>query len=236
MAWAPLLDELKAAHRQFDQETEDYSKVDAVPQIFCAKGCSNCCKLAVNCSFPEALLIVRHLTAGQHPGLNDKLPGLRDISTQAGCLKEFLRLFRKQLGGCPFLHPENGSCTIYSYRPYSCRALLSIRNSSWCGFDFADLHPLEKQAFLSSLDPEIVAYPTHYLAATQELGLEREAQTLADMRDTFGASLSGNLIYQVWLELEYQLSEVFRQGFSATRNFLEDRELDWPFLLQLREQ
>ncbi len=236
MAWVPLLDDLKAAHRRFDQQTEHYSKLDAVPQIFCAKGCSNCCKLAVNCSFPEALLIVRQLPAGQPPGLNDKLPVLRDISTQAGSLKDFLRQFRKQLGGCPFLHPGDGSCTIYSSRPFSCRALRSTRNSSWCGFDFADLHPLEKEAFLSSLDPEIVAYPTHYLAATQELGLEREAQALADMRDAFGVSISGNLIYQVWLELEYQLSEVVRQGFSATRNFLEDRELDWPFLLQLREQ
>jgi len=233
MAWVRLLDRLDAARRQLDQQTEHYFKADAGPQIFCARGCSNCCMLAVNCSFPEALAIARILTAEQQSAVNDKLPLLRDISSQAADFKEFLRQFRKQLGGCPFLHPEDGSCSIYRCRPISCRALLSTRNSSWCAVDFAELHPLEKEAFLSSLNPEVVAYPTHYLAATQELGLELEAQVLTDMRDAFAVSLSGNLIYQVWLELEYDLNKVLQQGFSVTRDFLEGRKLDLPFLLQL---
>ena len=119
-------------------------------------------------------------------------------------------------------------------RPLSCRALISTRNSSWCAVDFAGLHPLEKQAFLSSLDPAIVAFPSHYLAAPQEFALELESVALVAMRDSFGVALSGNLLYLVWLELSHQLSNVLPQGFAATREFIAATQLELPFLLQLQ--
>lgn len=235
MGWTTLLDTLEDQRRQLDKQTEALLTTQAEEvNIFCAKGCSNCCSLSVNCSFPEAVAIAKELTAEQRQNLVEKLPLLRQISQQAENLKQFLRQFRKQIGGCPFLHPEDGSCRIYPRRPFSCRALLSTRNSSWCAVDFADLHPLEKEAFLSSLDPEVVAFPTHYLATSQELGLELEALAMAAMRDEFGISLSGNLIYQVWLELEHQLSDVVPEGWDTTRSFLEGKQLDLPFLLQLQ--
>lgn len=235
MSWAAILSELERKRLQLDSENEKLcSTTDAGYQIFCAKGCCNCCSLAVHCSFPEALTIAGSLSAEQRENLTNKLPVLRQISQQAENLKQFLRQFRQQFGGCPFLRAETGCCGIYPLRPYSCRALLSTRNSSWCAVDFADLHPQEKEAFLSSLDPELTAFPTHYLATSQELGLELEAAALEVMRAAFGVTLSGNLIYMVWLELEYQLSEVLVEGVKASRSFLEDKGLDLPFLLQLQ--
>ncbi len=235
MSWPELLENLSASGRQLDQQTDLLCQTENTQfQLFCTKGCSNCCTLAVNCSFVEAVAIANNLSADQRQALTAKLPLLRQISQQAENLKEFLRQFRAQLGGCPFLAVEDGSCSIYPLRPLSCRALLSTRNSSWCAVDFADLHPQEKEAFLSSLNPEIVAFPTHYLATSQELGLELESVSMVAMRDTFSVALSGNLIYQVWLETEFQLSKVLAQGFAATRQFIEERKLDLPFLLQLQ--
>lgn len=235
MAWSELLAELPQLRQQLDRATDAFCRqTEGSVPIFCAKGCRNCCSLAVNCSFPEAVAIAATLTTDQRQQLANKIPLLREISQQAQDLKQFLRLFRQQLGGCPLLEQETGSCSIYPQRPLSCRALLSTRNSSWCGVDFAELHPLEKEAFISSLDPNVTAFPTHYLAATQEQGMELEAQLLGRMRETFGVALSGNLLYQTWLELEYRLSEIIPQGFAATRSWLEERQLDLPFLLQLQ--
>jgi len=234
MEWPELLVNLDPSRQQLDRQAELLASAEDQLPIYCAKGCRNCCSLAVNCSFPEAVAIANSLTADQRQNLNAKLPLLHQISQQAEGLKQFLRQFRARLGGCPFLTIEDGSCSIYPLRPFSCRALLSTRNSNWCAVDFADLHPQEKEAFLSSLDPQLVAFPTHYLAASQELGLELEAQSLVAMRDAFGVALSGNLLYQVWLEAEYQLSAVMSKGFDEARLFLEQNRLDLPFLLQLQ--
>ncbi len=235
MAWTELLAELPQLRQQLDRTAAGFcQKTENAVSIFCAKGCSNCCSLAVSCSFPEAVAIAASLTPEQRRQLNSKIPLLREISQQAQDLKQFLRLFRQQIGGCPLLNQQDGSCGIYPQRPLSCRALLSTRNSGWCGVDFATLHPLERDAFLSSLDREVTAFPTHYLAATQELGMELETRLLSEMREAFGVVLSGNLLYQLWLELDYRLSEIIPQGFAATRSWLEEQQLDLPFLLQLQ--
>ena len=236
MAWQQLLADLELSRRQLDRQTQQDCLAAGQKQvgIYCKKGCSSCCTLTVNCSFSEALAIAKNLPPAYRQTLNEKIPLLQQISRQANDLRHFLRQFRDQLGGCPFLSGDSGSCTIYALRPLSCRALISTRNSSWCAVDFAGLHPLEKEAFLSSLDPEIVAFPTHYLAAPQELGLELESFALVAMRDTFGVALSGNLLYLVWLELTHQISAILPQGFVATGEFIAAAQLDLPFLLQLQ--
>ena len=237
MGWDDLLRDIASAHQRLDGSIPDFLDLAERhrTRIYCEKGCCNCCTLAVNCSFPEALAISRMLSAVQQIALAEKLPVLREISRQAGSLKDFLRLFRERLAGCPFLDHADGSCSIYPVRPFSCRALLSTRNSSWCAVDFASLHPLEQEAFLSSLDPELVAFPTHYLAASRDLGLELENQAVAAMRTAFGIGLSGTLIYLVWLEQEYQLSEGIEQGTAATLKFVKEHNLDLPYLLQWSE-
>lgn len=234
MGWTELLAALDGRRRLLDKlSAKSCAGQNGTFSIYCGKGCSNCCSLAVNCSFPEAVAIAQTLSPDQRQRLAAKLPVLRQLSQQAESLVQFLRQFRQQFGGCPFL-TSDGSCAIYPLRPFSCRALLSTRNHSWCAVDFADLHPQEKEAFLSSLDPEVVAFPTHYLAASQELGLEFEASSMAALRDVFGVALSGSLLYQVCLEIDYRLSEVVAQGFDETRSFLEQRQLNLPFLLQLQ--
>ena len=236
MVWQQLLAELAETRQRFDRQIERLCgqlEIDQV-NLYCQKGCANCCTLAVNCSFPEALALARSLDDPQQQALKAKIPQLQLLSRRANDFKEFLRAFRDQLGGCPFLAAADGSCGIYPQRPFSCRALISTRNSSWCGVDFSSLHPQEKTAFISSLDPQLVAFPSHYLSETQELGLEFESQTRVAMRDSFGFSLTGNLLYLVWLELEHQLSEVIPGGANLTRKFLEEKQLDLPFLLQLQ--
>jgi Fe-S-cluster containining protein len=235
MGWQEILTTIVKNQKYLDQQTERVcSTANQISiKIYCKKGCCNCCSLAVNCSFPEALAISKCLDSERQFVLKEKIDLLRQICQQADDLKQFLRLFRKQLNGCPFLDAETGSCSTYLLRPFSCRALISTRNSSWCAIDYAELHPQEKEAFLSSLDPEIVSFPTHYLATPQEIGRELETDAIVAMQEEFHVSLSGNLLYQVWLELEHQISAKIPQGFAKTRSYLEENRLDLPFLLHL---
>ena len=237
MKWRDLTESLSAGRQNFDRQLEVVlgAAEENSFTIHCRDGCGNCCTLAVNCSFPEAVTIAAGLTAEQKAKIEQTMARLQQISRTADNLKQFLSLFRKQAGGCPFLDRQCQSCEIYPLRPFSCRSLLSTRPASWCGVDFSTLHPLEKQAFISSLDPTLVAFPTHYLAAPQELGAELEAHAINNMRDSFGFGLSGNLIYLVWLELQDHLSTMIATDAEAARKFIVQKQLKAPFLLQLSE-
>lgn len=237
MNWNDLLQSVQAAEKRLEVQVESCLRHAEKEQIniHCRAGCANCCTLAVNCSFPEALLIAQSLPESLIAPLNIKMELLRGISRKAGGLKEFLQLFRSELGGCPFLDEEN-CCAIYTVRPLSCRALLSTRPADWCGVDFSTLHPLEKQAFISSLNRKVVNFPTHYLATPQELAAEHEAEAKARLFDDSGIALSGNLIYLIWLEREYGVSTVIDKGGEAFSKLLQGQQLDLPYLLQIRTQ
>ena len=100
MGWAEIFSELELCRRQFDRQVEaQLATKEKGYNIFCCKGCSNCCSLSVNCSFPEAVAIAKMLPAQQIAQLEEKLLSLRHIRKQAESLTQFLRLFREQLGG-----------------------------------------------------------------------------------------------------------------------------------------
>jgi Fe-S-cluster containining protein len=235
MDWENQQHQVQTAQHQFDGQIERCFRQLNEQQctIHCHAGCANCCTLAVNCSFSEALHITKHLSSKLIKQLNKKILLLQEISRKARDLKDFLRLFRNHLGGCPFLDEKN-CCAIYDVRPFSCRALLSTRPADWCGVDFATLHPLEKQAFLSSLNRAIVNFPTHYLAETQELAAAYEAEANMRLFDASGIFLSGNLIYLLWLEINYKLSSSIAKSPAFFLQQIDDNQLNLPYLLQIQ--
>lgn len=236
MAWQALIDKMINRHQAFDQQIAAILQraQQNQLQIYCREGCASCCTLAVNCSFPEAMQIAQQLDAPRRAVLQNKVALLQSVAQEATDFKHFLRLFRQQIKGCPFLDSATQSCTVYAARPMCCRAMLSTRPNSWCGVAFADLHPLEKKIFIDSLDPDVVAFPTHYLAESQELGSYSEASILSDMHDVFEMNLGGNLIYLVWLELEFRLSALIAQNPESAIELLQRENEIYPFLLQFR--
>lgn len=232
--WQAVIDALTVRHRTFDRRISTILEQTRQREvkIYCREGCGNCCSLAVNSSFPEALKMTQQLNAEQKALVQKKALIVKSVARAAQDFKSFLRSFRQQVKGCPFLAPKNQSCTVYAHRPLSCRAMLSTRPSAWCGIDFAELHPLEKKLFVDSLDPQVVAFPTHYLAESQELGSYMEASVLTDMHDTFGINLGGNLIFLIWMELEYHLSELIEYHPEQAMALLRSENQVHPFVLQ----
>jgi Fe-S-cluster containining protein len=202
-------------------------------KIFCGKGCSGCCSLAVNCTLPEALRVAELLTEGQKRSvlehgekIVERLPDVRD-------LKEYLRMHRDELGRCPLLESD-GSCGVYAVRPLSCRSLISTKESRWCSTDFAALDAAEKRTFVESLDTSAVAFPTHYAAFPQQAALAREEAAERLMKETFGFSLSGNLRYLLFVEVAHGIGRTVSRGFDATATFLFSKGLLLPFVLDLK--
>lgn len=200
--------------------------------IHCGKGCSGCCSLVVNCSFPEALLVAAALDQQQRTQLNAQIAGIKHAADSSASLKEWLHAYRFKAGPCPFLD-QAGACDVYGSRPLSCRSLLATKEPAWCVTDFALLASNEKQAFMESLDRSAVAFPTHYAATPQEIGQELEEATLKQMETVYGFSVLGSLPWLVWLELEHQLSSRLTGGPDAVQEYLTAEGLANPFLIVL---
>jgi len=197
--------------------------------IHCAKGCSGCCSLVVNCTAGEALRIAPVLTPAQSSRLCESIPAIRNCAQQADSLKSWLSSYRDQAGPCPFLE-QDGSCGVYQVRPFSCRSLLATREPHWCTTDFSTVSSEHKQRFMEGLDRSVASFPTHYVATTQELGQELELATLHSMEEQYGWSLLGNLPWLVWLTLEHRLAELLKAGGAATQQKLADLGLFSPYL------
>lgn len=234
--WNLLKSTIQKKHDNFDTAirtwTMEYHGNNG--HIHCSKGCANCCNLAVNATYPEAFLVAESLSDRLDLPLNSHVTRLLRSADQSKDVVSFLRNHRKNVGYCPFLS-ENGVCSIYTYRPFSCRALLSTRRPDWCAVDFSELPPIDKQLYLQSLNRDIVAYPVHYVNATQELGHNHEKAVSKTMESTFGFSLTGNFSLLVYLERNFQLSQTIIEGYDATKQFLLREKLDHPFLVCLNQ-
>ncbi|MBE0599430.1 MAG: YkgJ family cysteine cluster protein, partial [Desulfuromonadales bacterium] len=228
--WQRLKEQVRAGYRQLDAHNlrwaGDFGQGGG--RLYCQRGCRNCCRLAVHATFTEALCVADALTAAQRLAVAEHAAQAAAVAQVAGDLKGWLRGYRQEIGRCPLLAPD-GACGVYAERPFACRALWSTRPADWCGVDLATLHPLEKQAFLSSLDRAVVAWPTHYAEAPQEAGRAAEEETLWRLRELFGFSVTGNLPYLLWLEQEIGLSTLMVQGRGAVEKVLVERKLQVPY-------
>lgn len=228
-----MLAELASQHDLMDMlagsVTADYlSKGGAV---HCSKGCSSCCTLAVNCTFAEALLISESLNETQSLSVEHYVNLLREKVPLAADLKGYLRMHRKEMGGCPFL--EDGACGVYRVRPVSCRALLSTMESSWCGADFSELSTAEKQLFMESLDRTVTAFPMHYIAATKEVGTEMERLSTARMSGLLGFSISGNMPVLVHLIKQHGIKDALAAGHERVDALIRSALPDIRFLVEI---
>lgn len=222
------------AHRRLDDYIDQWLKNyrSEGRNVFCRIGCTNCCSMAVHASFPEAILIAKHLSCEMVSRLTAYLGRLQQNLPEIADVKDYLAIHRNRIQPCPFLSAQD-RCEIYQNRPFSCRALLSTRPAAWCAVDFATLDKWDRQAFESSLDQQIVAWPTHYIAATQDFGRSLELRAIQSMKKMRGWALSGNLPVMVWLEYNYRLSRREMVKPSSLKEIMQAEGIDSPYLLSL---
>jgi len=122
-------------------------------QVQCCKGCGVCCRYLVRISLPEALFLAERIQQTTHPRREDLLARfarVREVLQQEWLYEDLrggltsaqvdityphrLYLFSRsylELGlPCPFL--EDDACSIYAYRPTTCRQYVVTSPSSRC--------------------------------------------------------------------------------------------------------
>ena len=204
-------------------------------RLWCGPGCGNCCTLAVNTTLPEAERISAALDPDQRAALNATVSRL--ITHATGCrqsVRLYLTGYREAVGPCPFLD-AGGNCSIYGGRPLACRALFATRPPQWCGVNLATLPGIERNSFLESLDRSVAAYPTHYAAAPQQLAEQIEQGLIFAMLRVYGFGVTGSLPLMVWLANDPRCHAALTAGLTAFRNFIDERGLALPFLMQIHE-
>lgn len=202
-------------------------------RIHCGRGCSGCCTLNVALTLAEALPLAASLDAAQRQGIAARVAALQALLPGCADRKVFLRA-QRTLGPCPLLAAD-GACAVYPLRPLACRALHSTRDRAWCGVDFATLHPLEREAFLSSLDPAVVAFPSHYARVPRELAAAAEDRLLKAMHAAWGFALTGHLAVLLQLAAEPDFVASLESGPETVAAHLAASSLDHPFLVTWHE-
>jgi Fe-S-cluster containining protein len=230
---APLADLARQRQAELDERIARWRQgPGAGVRLWCGPGCGNCCSLAVNATYPEALAITATLSAEHREHVAAAAARIIAHARQSQDARNFLAGYRQAVGPCPFLD-GTGNCSIYHARPLACRALLATRPPDWCGINLAGLPAFERDPFLASLDRTVVAYPTHYAAVPQELAAAFERGLLFAMLRSNGFAFSGLLPLLVWLTIDPGFATALADGTAALRSYLADRHLDRPFLVQI---
>ncbi len=140
--------------------------------ITCHKGCAYCCSVYIEATLKECEAIVYHLYQNekalasflrQYPGWRRRTRQLADQCAEAirqvrkpgqnGAvhrdLADALLFYKLQNIACPFLN--EGSCSIYSARPFTCAAHFATTPPEWC----IPLDPRQPKIYKGSFADEI---------------------------------------------------------------------------------
>lgn len=199
--------------------------------IFCGRGCAQCCTLAVNCTLTEAVALAPLLSYTQAATVRDYAVHLAEVAATAPDLKDYLRKQRSIMSNCPLLAAD-GACGVYAARPLACRALLSTRESFFCGVDFAELSAEQKREYVDSLDRSVTDFPLHYVASTRETAREFETRSLTVQRQHFGFSLYGAMPVLLHLVRDHGLAEAALNGREAAEAVAAHAGLVHPFIME----
>lgn len=97
--------------------------------VYCGKGCSFCCHIAVDITKGEAELIKLYCHE------NNIKPDYAYMEAQRNHTKENWHELRKtKQSGCAFLD-ETGACKVYDVRPIACRKYMVLDPPEKCEYD-----------------------------------------------------------------------------------------------------
>lgn len=131
---AEKLDALSIAHSAHsamdDVLQRDRQTIPGGENIRCGKGCSHCCREAVEIWPQEAALLVK---VARNAGM--QLDKAR-LERQSRYTMETWREQPAADKACGFLGSD-GACTVYEYRPNACRKLLVVTDPALCNAELS---------------------------------------------------------------------------------------------------
>jgi len=149
--------------------------------VTCSPGCSSCCSLPVNATYPEAVVAsvyirehfrpesVRRLIERADTWLDwcgSELPGL----AKGADLSSVYSLYGP---GCPML--SGGLCTIYPVRPMGCRVHCSVCDPAFCTPEQRNSPHYNPNGFVEEVVSEVKPFCLIYRQRVEQLGFDFES-------------------------------------------------------------
>jgi len=148
--------------------------------LTCRPGCSACCSLPVNATYPEAVLaaayIREHFSPVEMRELLEKAESWMDWSgrelseyAQGADLASFCSIYGP---GCPLL--SDGRCSIYPVRPMGCRVHCSTSDPSLCGPEQRRNPLYNPSGMVAEVVSEVKPFCIRYRQYLEEMGIDFE--------------------------------------------------------------
>lgn len=149
--------------------------------ISCRPGCSSCCSLPVNATYPEAVLAASYIRERFSP---DEIRALLDRADEwiawsgdelSGYANgaDLASVYSLYGPGCPLL--KDGLCSIYPVRPMGCRVHCSTSDPVLCGPDERHNPLYNPSGFIDEVVTEVKPFCLRYRQYLEEMGMDFEA-------------------------------------------------------------
>ncbi len=198
--------EVRAQYARFDRRAkawlDDYTRAGG--RVYCASGCFRCCDMPIRLSWAEALTLSESLTPEQHRAVREHARKVWRNAHASRTPDEYVERHRREVGFCPLLDRETGSCTQYADRPTRCRDTYSALPAFLCAPDGpAQLSRSERRRYeqVVRTDP-VMDGETHFIAPLEQLSEPAWVAFSKLMRKGLGFELWGDFHYLVAMTME----------------------------------
>lgn len=125
---------MQRAYRRYERQAADWlaGYAERGGRVYCAAGCVACCNMPIRVSLAEALLVAHELNEGQAQEVAAHARKVLANARRAASEDEYVLRHRLEVGFCPLLDRQSGTCTQYAARPTRCRDTFSAFPAHYC--------------------------------------------------------------------------------------------------------
>ncbi len=150
-------------------------------ELSCRPGCSACCSLPVNATYPEAVFAVAYIRERFSPDEIRTLVERADewIAWSGNELSGYANgadlasVYSLYGPGCPLL--KDGLCSIYPVRPMGCRVHCSTSDPALCGPEKRHSPLYNPSGFVEEVVAEVKPFCLRYRQYLEEMGIDFES-------------------------------------------------------------
>jgi Fe-S-cluster containining protein len=166
--------------------------------------------MSVGLYLPEAFALADLLTDAQYTRVAEHAERVYHYACDTS---DYLTGFRfSEIGFCPFLDLDRGTCCIYEHRPANCRHVFSNMPPEYCAKDIVstlDHDPQRRTEFLRQLDPDVNEDELPFIAPLLDIFYEKyEIYLMILTSKYFNFNMYGEMSWFITLAREHHLWDV----------------------------
>ncbi|MFB9992759.1 YkgJ family cysteine cluster protein [Deinococcus oregonensis] len=193
---AAVTDAVKRGYARYTRQSGAWLKgyAERGGRVFCGAGCFGCCNMPIRVSLAEALVTAQALGDTEAARMEAHARAVISNARSAPDDDTYVDRHRREVGYCPLLNRETGSCSRYDVRPTRCRDTFSALPARYCTAEtWDDMSRREREDYRR----EVARTPgtdgeVHYIAPLEHLSEPVWAAAAKAMRQNWGLEAWGD--------------------------------------------